>query len=131
MALKFVPPFLKKLAAEGGPLVDNSEIQDEIARMKVRYEREDRASRGDLFAGPVSDGPKPQAGRSLPFPELSPSEPGPSSLDRPPVPKPDPLPPLERGLPFGLVAPPDAPPPPLPADRPPGTFRFEEEPDAE
>lgn len=131
-SIKFAPPFLKKLAALDSPLVDDGEIQEELIRMRLEAEREERQARGDLFAGPVvTDRPKPQD-RSLPFPELSADVPTRDPLRRPvaaPVESPPIEPPLPNGL-AGLIAPPDAPPPPLPADRPPGMFRFEEAADA-
>lgn len=131
-SIKFAPPFLKKLAAPDSPLVDDGEIQEELARMRVEAEREERQSRGDLFAGPVAAAaPKPQD-LSLPFPELAAGLPTRDPLRRPvaaPIESPPLDPPMPNGL-VGLIAPPDAPPPPLPADRPPGMFRFDEAVDA-
>lgn len=130
MAIKFVPPFLKKLALADGPLVDNAKLQAEIAQMKAQFEREDREARGDLFAGPMSP-ERPAAPRSLPFQELDlPSEPITDRMQRPVQPAPDPVPLLDRPSPVPLAGsdiPSPGPPPPLPADRPPGQFRFDPE----
>ena len=153
MAIKTAPPWLKKLGALGGPLIDDSEAQEEIARLKVQLEREDRQSNGELFVGPMAE-PSPR-GEISALSDILPTPPGssdtavePGSRFEQPVTPPTPLPALPRDavLPPGLapttppglgggsggsrdlslppfVAPPEAPPPP--ADRMPGTFRFE------
>lgn len=141
MPIRFAPPWLRKLGSDDSPLVDDGEVQDEVARMKVRYEIEDRAKTGGLFAGPVDPHPKAPPTPSALTDILPTGEE--SDVAVPPTNEPPPSPP---GLPSDLaipthampdlggstggmalpsfIAPPSAPPPP-PADRPPGTFRFE------
>lgn len=143
MPIRFVPPFLKKLASDRSPLIDDHEIQAEIAREKARAEREDRDLRGELFHAPMREEVQ-QAPLSMPFPELNATGPDPSRgrMERPIAPpalsdvapeSPRPSPVPEATLPMppqsdflsGPIIPPGAPPPPPPADRPPGSFRFD------
>lgn len=130
MPSMMAPPWLVKLAAPSGPLVDDAEVHRELARMKVRAEREDAMARGELFRGPMAPS-RPEPPRPLPF------EPSPPAPIRPPSPEPEPAAPPSAPVPSAdlstfrspapvgmegtVIAPPGAPPP---ADRPPDTFRF-------
>jgi hypothetical protein len=128
MPITVAPPWLLKLAAPSGPLVDDRVVQRELVRKKIEAEREDRIARDELFVGPMAP-PEPRPEPTLPF-DLQ-AEPTPRRL--PPLePPPPPVAPIPRadlqdfvapppaGLEMPLIAPPDAPPPPV--DRPPGTF---------
>ena len=140
MTIKWAPPWLKALGSRNSPLVDDAEVQAEVARLKVRFEREERQQSGELFAGPMAQPPVPDE-RPRPLTEILPP-PTPDRKDRfddavQPTADVD-LPPWSAGTggamtggamtggpprelpPF--VAPPEAPPPPV--DRPPGTFQF-------
>jgi hypothetical protein len=144
MPIRFAPPWLKALGSDQSPLEDDGAIHDEMARMKVAYEREERQLAGELFAGPIeprqrrADTPPaldawlPTGEEGLPGTRPTQAEPAPASPPTlPPGLAPSP-PPLggttdtaasPSSLP-SFTAPPSAPPPP-PADRPVGTFRFE------
>lgn len=139
MPVSFVPPFLKKLAAPTGPLVDDREIHQQLAQLKAQAERTDRQSKGDLFAGPLAQ-PLPPSTPPAVDQIAIPSDGADTRYQRPTTPEmpPEPVAPpapvplagpgpgvYDQPLPganLGVVAPPEAPPPPPPADRPPGTF---------
>jgi hypothetical protein len=144
MAITHAPPWLKKLS-KSTVLVDDAEVQAEVARLKLRAEQDEKREQGGMFSGPMLPTETP-APPSLPFPEL---QPPPMRGDRfnqpvlPPIDEPVPPPsPLASPVPSAgplmeepainapnapmpmpaFIAPPGAPPPPPPADRPPGSF---------
>lgn len=147
MAIKFAPPWLKRLSADDGPLVDDAEVQREVARLKVRYEREERRAQGEMFVDPMVEADRPEAPTALGDIVVPLTEAPRERFDRPVQPTPTDMaeapteaPPRPVGLPGAgggtaipgmaterptFFAPPAAPPPPLPADRPPGTFQFD------
>lgn len=139
MPVRFAPPWLRSLGSDTSPLVDDGKVQDQIIKLKLEFERQDRRANGEMFVDPMIE-PKTNTPPTLPFGDLNyqspdkpkdrfeePLQPQPKTTDVPasPLTMPSlgggPMPaPVER--PF--IAPPSAPPPP-PADRPPGMFRFD------